>query len=123
MRGKRIVTPELTGLHPLVIIGVGIAFGIIWFVTKGGFAAGQKQASNGQGTSTAQVVAISADTNALKLATASVEAHTVAVIELTSRLDRNNQKLIDVLEDVGEEIKNLNSNLRDANLIRTMGNR
>lgn len=107
---------EFQNLHPLVIIGVGIAFGIIYFVSRGGFVTGKNESSNGK--KGVEIVAVSADTGALNRAVVAVEGHTIAVLEMNKLFERNNDRMIDSIDEVRRELQDLNRNLRETNLIR-----
>lgn len=104
---------EISAYHPLVIIGFGIALGIIYFITKHGFSSGAGSLTGGESKNAAQVVAIAADTKALDRVKDSGDrlADTLASFEKT--YDEHSEQLERRMEDFTEAIKSTNYELRE----------
>ena len=94
---------DISDLPPLAIIAFGISLGILYFVTKGGFASGQK-VNPASAPSSAQVAAVIVDPTALNKATAALEAQTMENINQRKMLERATDDIIECLRDLTRTI-------------------
>ncbi|KQY27164.1 hypothetical protein [Rhizobium sp. Root482] len=97
---------DISDLPPLAIIAFGISLGILYFVTKGGFASGQK-VNPASAPSSAQVAAVIVDPTALNKATAALEAQTMENINGRKSFERGIEALCRSVERLCEEVDDL----------------
>lgn len=104
---------EISAFHPLVLIGMGLAIGIIYYVTKFGINSGAAAVNNGESKNSAQVIAIATDTKALDRATASVEALSNTLGKGTRISFEETDDMLRRIDDLTSSIKNLTFEIRE----------